>query len=57
VKRCPELLSVYNRKFDIQRAEVEDLKLIGLWFKLVGDIIAKYGVVEEDIFNFDETGF
>jgi hypothetical protein len=28
-----------------------------LWFKLVGDTIAKYGVVEEDIFNFDETGF
>jgi hypothetical protein len=23
----------------------------------VGDTIAKYGVVEEDIFNFDETGF
>jgi len=23
----------------------------------VGDTIAKYGVAEEDIFNFDETGF
>jgi hypothetical protein len=57
VKRRPELSSVYNRKFDIQRAEVEDPKLIGLWFKLVGDTIAKYGVAEEDIFNFDETGF
>jgi hypothetical protein len=57
VKRHPELLSVYNRKFDIKRAEVEDPKLISLWFKLVGDIIAKYGVIEEDIFNFDETGF
>jgi hypothetical protein len=57
VKRHPELSSVYNRKFDIQRAEVEDPKLISLWFKLVGDTIAKYGVLEEDIFNFDETGF
>ena len=57
VKRHPKLSSVYNRKFDIQRAEVEDLKLISLWFKLVGDTIAKYGVTEEDIFNFDETGF
>ena len=57
MKRCLELSSVYNRKFDIQRAEVEDPKLIGLWFKLVGDTIAKYGVTEEDIFNFDETGF
>jgi hypothetical protein len=31
--------------------------LISLWFKLVKDAIAKYGVIEEDIFNFDETGF
>jgi hypothetical protein len=57
LKRHPELSSVYNRKFDIQRAEVEDPKMISLWFKLVGDTIAKYGVAEEDIFNFDETGF
>jgi hypothetical protein len=57
VKRHPELSSVYNRKFDIKRAEVEDPKLISLWFKLVGDTIAKYGIIEEDIFNFDETGF
>ena len=28
-----------------------------MWFKLVGDTIVKYGVTEEDIFNFDETGF
>jgi len=57
VKRHLELSSVYNRKFDIQRAEVEDLETISKWFKLVGDTIAKYGVLEEDIFNFDETGF
>jgi hypothetical protein len=57
VKRHPELSSVYNRKFDIKRAEVEDPKLISLWFKLVGDTIARYGIIEEDIFNFDETGF
>jgi hypothetical protein len=57
VKRYPELSSVYNRKFDYQRAKCEDLKLISLWFKLVRDIIEKYGVTEEDIFNFDETGF
>jgi hypothetical protein len=48
---------VYNRKFDIQRAEVEDPETISKWFKLVGDTIIKYGVLKEDIFNFDETGF
>ncbi|KAM0705452.1 hypothetical protein Q7P35_006811 [Cladosporium inversicolor] len=57
VKRHLELSSVYNRKFDIQRAEVEDPELISVWFRLVGDTITKYGVLEEDIFNFDGTGF
>ena len=57
VKRHLELSSVYNRKFDIQRAEVEDPKLISLWFKLVRDTITKYGVTEEDIFNFNKTSF
>ena len=42
---------------DIQGAEVEDPKLVSLWFKLVEDTIAKHGVAEEDIFNSDETGF
>jgi hypothetical protein len=55
--RYPELSSVYNRKFDNQRVQYEDPKLISLWFKLVGDTIAKYGIIEEDIFNFDETSF
>lgn len=57
VKRHPELQSVYNRKFDYQRAECEDPGVIGLWFKLVQDTVSKYGVLEEDIYNFDETGF
>jgi hypothetical protein len=42
---------------DYQRAECEDTKLISLWFKLVADTVAKYGVTEEDIYNFNKTGF
>ena len=57
VKRHPQLSSIYNRKMNYQRAECEDPKLISLWFKLVEDTVTKYGVVEEDIYNFDETGF
>jgi len=41
VKRHPELQSVFNRKFDYQRAECKDPELIGLWFKLVKDTDAK----------------
>jgi len=57
VKRHLELQSVFNRKLDYQRAECEDPQVIGLWFKLVQDTILQYGVPEEDIYNFDETGF
>jgi RecB family endonuclease NucS len=35
----------------------EDPEVIGAWFKLVEETIAKYGVLDEDIHNFDETGF
>jgi hypothetical protein len=27
------------------------------WFDRLQDTIKKYGIVEEDIWNFDETGF
>ncbi|MGK7310588.1 hypothetical protein ACSRA6_22835, partial [Salmonella enterica] len=35
----------------------EDPKKIGEWFQLVKNMIAKYGIQPEDIYNFDETGF
>jgi len=41
----------------VRNTEVEDLKLIDLWSKAVGDTIAKYDVLEGDIFNSDETSF
>jgi hypothetical protein len=40
-----------------QRAQCEDPKLIGDWFKLVEDAKAKHGIFDHDVFNFDETGF
>ena len=57
VKRHPELSSIYNRKFDYKRAECEDAEVIGAWFKIVQRTVAEYGVLKEDIYNFDETGF
>ena len=27
------------------------------WFKMVLNMKAKYGILDEDIYNFDETGF
>ena len=47
----------YLRKYDYQRAKYEDPEILGKWFQLLQAIISKYGIVTEDIYNFDETGF
>jgi hypothetical protein len=35
----------------------EDPELISAWFRLVENIRAKYGILDYDFYNFDETGF
>jgi DDE superfamily endonuclease/Tc5 transposase DNA-binding domain len=57
VRRHQALTSRYNRKYDYQRAKCEDPAVIREWFHLVRNTIAKYGILDEDIYNFDETGF
>ena len=57
IKRRTELKSKFNRKYDYQRAQCEDPVIIEGWFQLVRNTIAKYGIVDEDIYNFDEAGF
>jgi hypothetical protein len=53
----PELQTKWNRKFHSQRARCEDPVAINAWFKLVEDTRLTYGVLDEDTYNFDETGF
>jgi len=53
VRRHQALGSRYNRKYDYQRAKCEDSTIIRDWFRLVQNIIAKYGIQKEDIYNFD----
>jgi len=57
IKRRTELKTKFSRKYDYKRAQCEDPVIIGDWFKLVRNVVAKYGIVEEDIYNFDEAGF
>lgn len=57
VKRTPQLRTTYTRKYDYQRKQCEDQDLIQGWFNLVRNTIAKYGITDDDIYNFDETGF
>ncbi|KAG2001966.1 hypothetical protein GB937_009858 [Aspergillus fischeri] len=57
IKRYDDLTSKYTRKYDYQRAKCEDPEIINQWFDLVQNTILKYGILEQDIYNFDETGF
>ena len=57
VQRQLALKTRFNRVYDFQRALCEDSELIGAWFQLVENMRAKYGVLDCDFYNFDETGF
>jgi hypothetical protein len=57
IKRQPELYTHWVRKYDYQRAKCEDPKVIRPWFTLVRNLKAKYSILDEDLYNFDETGF
>jgi hypothetical protein len=57
VKRHKALICQYNRKYDYQRTKYKDPTSIRPWFQLVRNIIEKYGILDADIYNFDETGF
>jgi hypothetical protein len=57
VKRQPELVVKFNRKYDYKRALCEDPGVIQGWFSLVANVKAKYGIQDDDTYNFDETGF
>lgn len=57
IKRQPELRTCFLRRYDYQRAKNEDPKIITEWFTRVEKAISENGIVLEDIYNFDETGF
>ena len=57
VKGRPELTTKFNRKYDYKRALCEDPEIIQGWFGLAANIKAKYGILDEDTFNFDEASF
>jgi hypothetical protein len=57
IKRRPEIKSKFSRRYDYKRAKCEDPIVINEWFCRVQDHIARYGILEQDIYNFDEAGF
>jgi hypothetical protein len=52
-----EIKAKFSWKYNYKRAQCEDPKIIQGWFSLVRNTVAKYGILEQDIYNFDEAGF
>jgi hypothetical protein len=57
IARQSELQTKWNRKLHSQRAKCEDPVSINAWFRLIHDTRVAYGIPDEDVYNFDETGF
>ena len=55
--RTSEIKLRCSRPYDRQRALNEYSRVITPWFKLVEDTKAQYGILDEDTYNVDETGF
>jgi hypothetical protein len=57
INRHDSIKSKCNRKYDYQRSLCEDPVLIRAWFERVQYTKAEYGILDDDTYNFDETGF
>ena len=57
IKRTPAIQTRFSRRYNYSRAEQEDPRVLNDWFQLVGETITRYGILPDDIYNFDETGF
>lgn len=55
--RQPVLRTRYNRRITYQRVKQEDPRILKQWFEIVHAAIQDYGIHEDDIWHFDETGF
>jgi hypothetical protein len=57
IKRTLALKTRLGRSYQCQRRLCEDPQVIKGWFELVRNTINKHGILPQDIYNFDETGF
>jgi hypothetical protein len=57
ISRQPEIKSQLSRPRDYRRILCSNPLVIEPWFDLVANVKAKYGILDEDTYNFDETGF
>ena len=57
IEQREELKTRFSRGYDFQRALCEDPNALRAWFWLVANMKAKYGILDCDTYNCDETAF
>jgi hypothetical protein len=57
IKRTGSLKTRFNRAYNRQRALCEDPALIRSWFKLIKETKAKYGIYDNNVYNFNKASF
>ena len=57
VQRTPKLKVKFNRKYNYLKAKCENPEVIKGWFRLMQNIKAKYGITNNNIYNFNKSGF
>ena len=54
---CLKLKNVFSHKYNYQQTLCKDLEIINKWFELIHNFKTKYGIIDENIYNFNKTGF
>jgi hypothetical protein len=57
IKHHDNLASKWNHKYNYQHAKYKNPILIWIWFKCIQNIKMQYRILDENTWNFDETGF
>ena len=57
IQRKPRIKSQVSRPRDYRRVLCSDTAIISPWFDLIRNVKAKYGILDQDTYNFNETGF
>jgi hypothetical protein len=57
LKHHPEYTVVRQKTLDLERKQAEGYKALEEWFNLYKDVRDRYGILNEDTWNMDETGF
>ena len=57
LKRNPEFVKKTSKPLEYDRKNAEDPDLIKGWFKRLRDLLIKEGILPENCWNIDESGF